>query len=159
MRKIGSTCTTLDVGYFRLFPLLVYFSVSLSRVLRLPLARCICFSLGQWSQIDTPHVREDLMTRRGPLLGTRFCFHFVIRTSFTPFSPTPHTLVQRTIFSRTTFCFLSLLREYTDCNSTRLLSLRPYDARSVTRMPPVTLLRNPAEQVPADVKWRRSCRA
>jgi hypothetical protein len=96
---------TLDVSYSCLFSLLVYFSVSFSYILRLPSARCICSFLGQWSQIDTPHVREGLMTRRGHLLGTRFRFYLVIRTSFTPFSPAPHTLIRRIIFSRTTFYF------------------------------------------------------
>jgi hypothetical protein len=45
-----------------------------------------------------------------------------------------------------------MVRECTDCDSTKLLSLGPYDAHSVTPIPPVPLLRSPAEQVPADVK-------
>jgi hypothetical protein len=37
------------------------------------------------------------------------------------------------------------------------LRLRPYDAHGWPGIPPVSLLEGPAEQVPTNVEWHRSC--
>lgn len=57
MRKIGSTCMTLDVGYFRLFPLLVYFSVSLAYPSTSPSSVYLLLSLSVVADRHTPRPR------------------------------------------------------------------------------------------------------